>query len=64
MRLLDRLKDLGCRLVIVGDGPERAALSCHNAAFVGWKSDRELAAMYKEMHFLLLPLPAVILAVS
>src|SRR5205823_2834829 len=55
LRHADRIKDLGCRLVIVGDGPERATLSCSNAAFVGWKSGRELAAMYKEMHFLLLP---------
>jgi glycosyltransferase involved in cell wall biosynthesis len=55
LRHADRIKDLGCRLVIVGDGPERAALSRYNAAFVGWKSGRELAAMYREMHFLLLP---------
>jgi glycosyltransferase involved in cell wall biosynthesis len=55
LRYADRINDLGCRLVIVGDGPERAALSCHNAEFVGWKSGRELAAIYKEMHFLLLP---------
>jgi glycosyltransferase involved in cell wall biosynthesis len=55
LRHADRIKDLGCRLVIVGDGPERSTLSCDNAAFVGWKSGRELAAMYREMHFLLLP---------
>jgi len=55
LRHADRIKDLGCRLVIVGDGPERSTLSCHNAAFVGWKSGRELAEMYKAMHFLLLP---------
>ena len=55
LRHADRIKDLGCRLIIVGDGPERSTLSCHNAAFVGWKSGRELAAMYREMHFLLLP---------
>jgi glycosyltransferase involved in cell wall biosynthesis len=55
LRHADRIKDLGCRLIIVGDGPERSTLSCNNAAFVGWKSGPELAAMYKEMHFLLLP---------
>jgi glycosyltransferase involved in cell wall biosynthesis len=55
LRHADRIKDLGCRLVIVGDGPERSTLSCNNAAFVGWKSGRELAALYREMHFLLLP---------
>jgi len=55
LRHADRMRDLGCRLVIVGDGPERSRLSRHNAAFVGWKGGRELVAMYKEMHFLLLP---------
>jgi 1,2-diacylglycerol 3-alpha-glucosyltransferase/glucuronosyltransferase len=55
LRHADRINDLGCRLVIVGDGPERSTLACNNAAFVGWKSGRELAAMYHEMHFLLLP---------
>jgi glycosyltransferase involved in cell wall biosynthesis len=55
LRHADRIKDLGCRLVIVGDGPERSTLSCHDAGFVGWKSGRALAAMYREMHFLLLP---------
>jgi glycosyltransferase involved in cell wall biosynthesis len=55
LRHADRIKELGCRLVIVGDGPERSTLSCRNAAFVGWKGGRELVAMYKEMHFLLLP---------
>src|SRR6185369_16404538 len=40
----DRIKDLGCRLVIVGDGPERSTLSRHQAAFAGWKSGRELVA--------------------
>jgi glycosyltransferase involved in cell wall biosynthesis len=42
-------------LVIVGDGPERSTLSSNSATFVGWKRGRELAAMYKAMHFLLLP---------
>ena len=51
----DRIKDLGCRLVIVGDGPERSTLSRHQAAFAGWKSGRELVAMYNQMHLLLLP---------
>jgi glycosyltransferase involved in cell wall biosynthesis len=55
LRHADRIKDLGCRLVIVGDGPERSTLSCNSATFVGWKSGRELAAMYREMDFLLLP---------
>jgi glycosyltransferase involved in cell wall biosynthesis len=55
LRHADRIKDLGCRLVIVGDGPERPTLSCDNAAFVGWKSGRELAAIYREMDVLLLP---------
>jgi glycosyltransferase involved in cell wall biosynthesis len=55
LRHADRITDLGCRLVIVGDGPERSTLACDNATFVGWKSGRELAAMYRQMHFLLLP---------
>jgi glycosyltransferase involved in cell wall biosynthesis len=55
LRHADRIRDLGCRLVIVGDGPERSTLSCNSATFVGWKRGRELAAMYKAMHFLLLP---------
>ena len=55
LRHADRIRDLGCRLLIVGDGPERSNLSCHDAAFVGWKGGRELVAMYKGMHFLLLP---------
>jgi glycosyltransferase involved in cell wall biosynthesis len=55
LRHADRIRDLGCRLVIVGDGPARSTLACRNAAFVGWKGGRELVAMYKEMHFLLLP---------
>jgi glycosyltransferase involved in cell wall biosynthesis len=41
--------------VIVGDGPERSTLSRHEAAFAGWKSGRELVAMYNQMDLLLLP---------
>jgi glycosyltransferase involved in cell wall biosynthesis len=55
LRHADRIKALGCRLVIVGDGPERSTLSCHQAAFAGWKSGRELVAMYNQMDLLLLP---------
>ena len=55
LRHADRIGELGCRLLIVGDGPERSTLSCHNAEFVGWKGGRDLVAMYKQMHFLLLP---------
>jgi glycosyltransferase involved in cell wall biosynthesis len=55
LRHADRITDLGCRLVLVGDGPERSTLSCHHATFVGWKSGRALAAMYREMDLLLLP---------
>jgi glycosyltransferase involved in cell wall biosynthesis len=51
----DAIARLGCRLLIVGDGPERARLSRANAEFVGYKHGDDLAAMYRTIHFLLMP---------
>jgi glycosyltransferase involved in cell wall biosynthesis len=51
----DTIKQLGCRLMIVGDGPERARLARANAEFVGYKHGDDLVAMYRTMHFLLIP---------
>jgi glycosyltransferase involved in cell wall biosynthesis len=51
----DSIKRLGCRLIIVGDGPERARLSAANADFVGYKHGDDLVAMYRSLHFLLMP---------
>lgn len=51
----DAIKRLGCRLIIVGDGPERARFALANAEFVGYKHGDELVAMYRALHFLLIP---------
>lgn len=51
----DTIKRLGCRLVIVGDGPERARFVGTDADFVGYKHGHDLVAMYRAMHFLLMP---------
>jgi glycosyltransferase involved in cell wall biosynthesis len=51
----DMITRLGCRLIVVGDGPERARLARANADFVGYKHGDDLVAMYRAMHFLLLP---------
>jgi glycosyltransferase involved in cell wall biosynthesis len=51
----DTIKRLGCRLIIVGDGPERARLACASADFVGYKHGDDLVAMYRALHFLLIP---------
>jgi glycosyltransferase involved in cell wall biosynthesis len=51
----DTIRALGCRLIIVGDGPERVRLERTNADFVGYKHGDDLAAMYRAMHFLLIP---------
>jgi glycosyltransferase involved in cell wall biosynthesis len=51
----DTIKRLGCRLIIVGDGPERARLVRANADFVGYKHGDDLVAMYRAIHFLLIP---------
>ena len=51
----DTIKRLGCRLIIVGDGPERARLARANADFVGYKHGDDLVAMYRAIHFLLVP---------
>jgi phosphatidylinositol alpha 1,6-mannosyltransferase len=47
-RRLAELTDLGCRVVIVGDGPDRAALenSLPNATFLGMKRGAELASIF------------------
>ena len=51
----DAIKRLGCRLIIVGDGPERARFARANADFVGFKHGDDLVAMYRAMNFLLIP---------
>jgi glycosyltransferase involved in cell wall biosynthesis len=51
----DTIRRLGCRLIIVGDGPERARLARANADFVGYKHGDDLVAMYRAIHFLLIP---------
>ena len=51
----DTITRLGCRLIIVGDGPERRHLARGSADFVGYKHGEDLVAMYRAMHFLLLP---------
>lgn len=55
LRHADTIKRLGCRLIIVGDGPERARLARANADFVGYKHGDDLVAMYRAIHFLLIP---------
>jgi glycosyltransferase involved in cell wall biosynthesis len=51
----DAIKRLGCRLIVVGDGPERARFSRADAEFVGYKHGDDLVAMYRAIHFLLIP---------
>jgi glycosyltransferase involved in cell wall biosynthesis len=51
----ETIERLGCRLMIVGDGPERARLARSNAEFVGYKHGDDLVAMYRAIHFLLIP---------
>jgi len=51
----DTIRRLGGRLVIVGDGPERARFARASADFVGYKHGDDLVAMYHAMHFLLIP---------
>jgi glycosyltransferase involved in cell wall biosynthesis len=51
----DTIKRLGCRLIIVGDGPERSRLAHASADFVGYKHGNDLVAMYRAIHFLLMP---------
>jgi glycosyltransferase involved in cell wall biosynthesis len=51
----DTIKRLGCRLIVVGDGPERPRLARASADFVGYKHGHDLVAMYRAMHFLLMP---------
>jgi glycosyltransferase involved in cell wall biosynthesis len=51
----DTITRLGCRLIIVGDGPERARFARANADFVGYKHGDDLVAMYRAIHFLLIP---------
>jgi glycosyltransferase involved in cell wall biosynthesis len=43
----DTIKRLGCQLIIVGDGPERARFARANADFVGYKHGDDLIAMYR-----------------
>lgn len=51
----DTIERLGCRLIVVGDGPERARFARTNADFVGYQHGDDLVAMYRAMHFLLIP---------
>jgi 1,2-diacylglycerol 3-alpha-glucosyltransferase/glucuronosyltransferase len=55
VKYADTMKRLGCRLIIVGDGPERARFARASVEFVGYKHGDDLAAMYRAMHFLLIP---------
>jgi len=49
------IERLGCRLIVVGDGPERGRLARANADFVGYKHGDDLVAMYRAIDFLLIP---------
>ena len=49
------IKHLGCRLIIVGDGPERRRFAGASADFVGYRHGDDLVAMYRTMDFLLIP---------
>jgi glycosyltransferase involved in cell wall biosynthesis len=51
----DTIARLGCRLIVVGDGPERAAFARVNADFVGCRHGDDLVAMYRTLDFLLMP---------
>jgi glycosyltransferase involved in cell wall biosynthesis len=51
----DTIERLGCRLTIVGDGPERRRFGRARADFVGYKHGDDLVAMYRAIHFLLIP---------
>jgi glycosyltransferase involved in cell wall biosynthesis len=51
----DTIARLGCRLIVVGDGPERGRLARANVDFVGCKHGDDLVAMYEAMHVLLIP---------
>jgi glycosyltransferase involved in cell wall biosynthesis len=55
LKCADTVKRLGCRLIIVGDGPERPRLARASADFVGYKHGQDLVAMYRALHFLLMP---------
>ena len=48
VRRLAELTDLGCRIVIVGDGPDRASLenSLPDATFLGMRRGADLAAIF------------------
>jgi glycosyltransferase involved in cell wall biosynthesis len=51
----DTIKRLGGRLLVVGDGPERPRFAHAGADFVGYKHGDDLVAMYRAIHFLLIP---------
>src|SRR5215471_13001364 len=51
----DAIGRLGGRLVVVGDGPERARFARASADFVGYKHGDDLVTLYHAMHFLLIP---------
>jgi glycosyltransferase involved in cell wall biosynthesis len=51
----DAITRLGCRLIIVGDGPERRRVARASADFVGYKHGDDLVAIYRAIHFLLIP---------
>jgi glycosyltransferase involved in cell wall biosynthesis len=55
LKYADTIRRLGCRLIIVGDGPERPRLARASADFVGYKHGDDLVAMYRALHFLLIP---------
>ncbi|TWD81918.1 phosphatidylinositol alpha 1,6-mannosyltransferase [Kribbella amoyensis] len=48
VRRLAELSDLGCRVVVIGDGPDRASLehSLPNATFLGMRRGAELASIF------------------
>lgn len=55
LRHADTITRLGCRLIIVGDGPERARVTRADVEFGGYKHGDDLVATYRALDFLLIP---------
>lgn len=55
---IEAANQLGCRLVVVGNGPERRRLERQagpTVEFLGWQSDDEIAGLYARCRALLFP---------